>query len=103
MTNQELEQWTEDQVWRLIRLFKRASLQDIFINLVPPSNSIRDHELRANAPDWWALRSDDKQRRIENAVNELVQLHRLKPKGMEKFSWYTPLSEVEVLDSLSKV
>lgn len=103
----DVRDWVSESVWRILRSSKNVSVHDIEQELIPPSNSLADLQLRDSGVTvieaWWSMRPKDRQVMIREIIAELRELHRLVPKGTEKFSRYRSLVEIEVLDSLSRI
>lgn len=103
----DVHEWAAGSVWRILRSRKGVSVYDIEQELIPPSNSIADLQMRdsddAAIRVWWAMTARERQAVISGIIDELRELHRLTTKGTEKFSRYRPLLEVEALDSLSRI
>lgn len=103
----DVHDWVSREVWRILRSYKRASVHDIEQELVPPSNSLADLQMRTSGhrviEAWCMMLRRDRQVMVREIVAELLELHRLSMKETEKFSRYRSLSEVEVLDSLSRI
>lgn len=103
----DVRPWLTKEIWRIIRGNKSVSVRDIELVLIPESNTIADLSLRESndrvVVAWGCMRPRDRQVAIMEVVEELYKLHRLVPRGTEKFSRYRPLVELGVLDSLSRI
>lgn len=116
MTEEDLDPWLEKEIWRILRTFReelkrrddsktirRASVQDIYHQLIPASNTLKDLTFRREMPVWGCKSAEERKSRIKACVDNLLALHRLTPPGTEKISRYTSLLELEVLESLSRL
>lgn len=100
-----IEEWLERKIWHYVRSDQRStfSIMSIGNELIPPSNTVRDHEMRLSYPAWGQISAGDRWQLLHSVIRRLVSMHRIVPYGTEKLSYYATLKEVSVLDSLSMV
>ena len=96
-------EWLADEVWKLISEGGPISQRHIALMLVPYNSTIVEQHLRERRPTWTARSIAARADMIDRVIEELVDLGRVKPPGKEKLSYFTPLAEVPVLDSLSQI
>lgn len=96
-------QWLETVVWDLIRREGPISERQIICLLVPPSNSLLDRTIRKKHPVWCTKSNSERVDMARDVIRKLAEIGRVEPQSNERYSKFTLLTEVPVLEYLAQI